>query len=217
MRFERVKQLFKDDFKKIQEARVLILGVGGVGGYALDCLYRTGVKNITIVDFDRFDETNQNRQIGADSGIGEIKVEKLAKIYKGVEPIEAKIDREWVENFDFSRFDVIIDAVDSIEAKVALAQKNYKKLIMALGAGKRFDSSRVEVSTIFKTDTDPFARKVRSELRKTNFKKNFTVIFSREEPKSRELSSFVGVTGTFGLFCCSEAIKVILKRGDNGD
>jgi len=143
-----------------------------------------------------------------------IKVETLSKLYKGVKPINQKVDLDWIKDFDFSSFDVIIDAIDDLKSKVALAQKVHKKLIMALGAGKKFDSSKVEVSTIFKTHTDPFARKIRNELKRAKFNKSFRVIFSTEKPKTKELSSFIGVTGVFGLFCCSEAIKMILEKGD---
>ncbi len=211
MRFDRVKLLLADDFKRVQEAKVLILGVGGVGGFALDCLYRSGVGSITIVDFDEFEESNQNRQIGSEA-VGESKVDVLKRLYPKIEPIKAKVNKEWIEEFDFDKFDVIIDAVDDVKAKVALAKRVHKRLIMALGAGKRIDASKIKVSTIWKTHTDAFAKKIRYELKRAKFNKNFKVVFSTEEPKTKELGSFVGVTGAFGLFCCSEALKMILKR-----
>lgn len=211
MRFDRVKLLLKDDFAKLQNAKVLILGAGGVGGFAIDCLYRSGVGKIVIVDYDRFEQSNQNRQIGSEA-LGESKVKYLASIYPGVEPISQKIDINWVESFNFGEFDVIIDAVDDIVVKVALAKRVHKKLIMALGAGRRIDSSKIEVSTIWKTHTDALARRVRERLKKERFNKNFRVVFSTETPRVKEMGSFVGVTGSFGLFCCSEAIKMILEE-----
>lgn len=210
MRFDRVRLLLKDDFYKLQDAKVLILGVGGVGGFALDCLYRSGVKNITIVDYDIFEKSNQNRQLGSEA-LGVSKVKHLSSIYPGIVAIEKKIDSNWIEDFNFTEFDVIIDAVDDIKVKVAVAKKVYKKLIMALGAGRRLDPSKIEVSTIWKTHTDALARKIRAELKKEGFKKDFKVVFSTEKPISKEIGSFVGVTGSFGLFCCAEAIKLILK------
>lgn len=77
MRYERIKSLLGDDFLKLQDAKILLLGVGGVGGHCLDCLFRSGVSDITIVDFDTYDESNQNRQLWSELHEGEIKVEAL--------------------------------------------------------------------------------------------------------------------------------------------
>jgi len=210
MRFDRCLQLFgEDNFTKIQQANIIILGIGGVGGYALDCLYRTGVKNLTIVDYDTYDITNQNRQIGSEQ-IGSIKTETLKSLYPTIQTIEAKMDIEWIENFDFSPYDLIIDAADTTRVKIELAKKEYKKLIMSLGSAKRFDTSKIEVSSIWKSHGDALGRKIRNELKKARFNKNFTVVFSPEQPSCKEKGSFVGVTGAFGLTICSEAIKKIL-------
>jgi len=211
MRFDRCLMLFgEESFKKIQQTNIIILGVGGVGSYALDCLYRTGVKNITIVDYDTYDITNQNRQIGSKQ-IGSKKTKTLKSLYPGIQTIEAKMDLDWIENFDFSPYDLIIDAADTTRVKIELAKKEYKKLIMSLGSAKRFDTSKIEVSTIWKSHGDALGRKIRNELKKAKFSKNFTVVFSPEQPSCKEKGSFVGVTGAFGLTICSEAIKKILK------
>ena len=133
MRFERCRMLFgEEDFHKLQKAKILILGVGGVGSYALDCLYRSGVSNITIVDYDTYDETNQNRQIGSEA-VGESKINTLAKLYPGIQAIHQQMTMVWVENFDFSPYDIIIDAADTTKVKIELAKKEYKKLIMSVG------------------------------------------------------------------------------------
>jgi len=212
MRYIRCKELFNEDFKKLQSAKVLILGVGGVGSYALDCLYRSGVTNITIVDYDTYEESNQNRQIGSEGNIGKNKVETLASLYPGITPINQKMDLEWIESFNFKPYDIIVDACDTTPVKIALAKKCYKKLIMSLGSAKRIDFSKIEVTTIFKTHGDALARKIRNELKKAKFNKNFTVVFSFEEPKCKNKGSFVGVTGAFGLAICSEVVKRILKK-----
>jgi len=211
MRFERCKTLFgKEQFSKIETAKVLILGVGGVGSYALDCLYRSGVTEITIVDYDTFDVSNQNRQIGAEA-VGEKKTEALSVLYPGIQTIEQKMDMAWVEGFDFSPYDIVIDAADTTKVKIEVAKKCYKKLIMSVGSAKRFDTSSIEVASIWKTHGDALARKIRNELKKAKFDRNFTVVFSGEEDKCKEKGSFVGVTGAFGLTICSEAIKKIMK------
>jgi tRNA A37 threonylcarbamoyladenosine dehydratase len=219
MRFQRCKELFgEEDFAKLERAKVLILGVGGVGSYALDCLYRSGVKDITIVDYDSYDESNQNRQIGSDGAVGVCKVTRLSTLYPGIKHIKQKMDMAWVEQFDFEPFEIVIDAADTTKVKIEVAKKCYKKLIMSLGSAKRYDFSKIEVTTIFKTHGDALARKIRNELKKARFSKNFTVVFSSEEPKCTEKGSFVGVTGAFGLAICSEAIKRIVEvKGTSGN
>jgi len=211
LRFQRCELLFgKEEFSKIQKAKILILGVGGVGSYALDCLYRSGVSNITILDYDRYDETNQNRQIGSEA-VGELKTEALKKLYPSITTINQQMNMVWVETFDFEPYDIIIDAADTTKVKIEIAKKCFKKLIMSTGSAKRFDASKIEVASIWKTSGDRLARKIRNELKKAKFDRNFTVVFSPEEDKCKEKGSFVGVTGAFGLTVCSEAIKKILK------
>ena len=211
MRFERCKILFgEENFKKIQASKILILGVGGVGSYALDCLYRSGVSHITIVDYDIYDESNRNRQIGSDA-VGESKIETLSKLYPGIHTIHQQMNMAWVEHFDFAPYDIIIDAADTTKVKIEVAKKCYKKLIMSVGSAKRYETNKIEVSSIWKTHGDALARKIRNELKKAKFDRNFTVVFSPEEDKCKEKGSFVGVTGTFGLTICSEAIKKILS------
>lgn len=212
MRFDRTKKLFGADFEKIQNSNIIILGVGGVGGFALDALVRTGVKNITIVDNDMFEETNQNRQIGSESGLEKSKVEHLANLYIGINPIHTTITPEWIDAFDFDGFDFILDAIDDIQAKVHLISKYSDKLISSGGSAKRIDPTKIEYIDIFKTFNDPFAKKIRNELKKIKFNKKFKIIFSSEEPNCKELGSFVGVTGAFGLVMSSIAIQKIISN-----
>ncbi len=211
MRFSRCRMLFGDeDFLKLQNAKILILGVGGVGSYALDCLYRSGVSDITILDYDTFDETNQNRQIGSEA-VGMVKVERLQELYPEVKTINQRMDMAWVAGFDFKPYDLVIDAADTTKVKIEVAKKCYKKLIMALGSAKRYDANKVEVASIWKTHGDALARKIRNELKRAKFDRNFTVVFSPEEDKCKEKGSCVAVTGAVGLTVCSEVIKRILK------
>lgn len=211
MRFQRCKMLFGEDgFKKLQKSKILILGVGGVGSYTLDCLYRSGVSDITIIDYDTYDETNQNRQIGSEA-VGESKVETLAKLYPSIKYIEQQMNMQWVAKFDFDPYDIVIDSADTTKVKLEVAKKCYKKLIMSVGSAKRYDASKIEVASIWKTHGDALARKIRNELKKAKFDRNFTVVFSHEEDRCKEKGSCVAVTGAFGLTICSEAIKRILK------
>ena len=211
MRYDRVQLLLKDDFSKLQEANIILLGVGGVGSFCLDCLYRSGVTKITIVDFDTFDESNQNRQMWSELHLNESKTESLKSHYPEIKIIDKRIDEQWVWDFDFDEYDLVLDAIDDTKAKLALAQKCYKKLISSFGSAKRMDPTKVEVADIWKTYGDKFGSKIRYELRKRGFKKKYTAIFSSEEAITKEKGSFVGVTAAFGLTMCSQAIKKITK------
>ncbi len=210
MRYQRCRLLFGDDFEVLQRAKVLILGVGGVGGHALDCLYRSGVTDITIIDYDTYDISNQNRQIGSDA-TGAYKTEVLTELYPGITAIDQQMDMDWVHSFDFDPYDLIIDAADTSRVKIEIAKKVYKKLIMSLGSAKRYDTNKIEVASIWKSHGDALGRKIRNELKKAKFDRNFTVVFSPEQDRCKEKGSCVAVTGAFGLTICSEAIKRIIK------
>ncbi len=212
MRFERTKMLFKDDFEKIRSGKVLLLGVGGVGSFCLDSLVRTGVNDITIVDHDKFDLSNQNRQLHSELHEGESKVLALQKHYKEVRVLELKVDEKWVSEFDFEPYDLVLDAIDDRVAKMALAQKCYKKLISATGSAKRVDPTKVEVGTIWSAHGDKFASKIRYELKKRRFNKKYPVIYSSESAKVKEKGSFMAVTATFGLVMSSLAIQRLIDR-----
>jgi len=211
VKYDRIKLLLGEDFAKLQDAKVILLGVGGVGSFCLDCLYRSGVKNITIVDFDSYDASNQNRQMWSELHEGESKVQALQKHYPELCVIEKRIDEEWVWEFDFEPFDLVLDAIDDTKAKLALAQKCHKKLISSFGSAKRLDPSKIEVADISKTYGDRFGAKIRYELKKRGFKKKYTVIFSSEEAQIKEKGSFMGVTASFGLSMCAEALKKLRK------
>ncbi len=210
-KYDRIKLILQDDFSKLQNANILLLGVGGVGSFCLDCLYRSGVKNITVVDFDTYDKSNQNRQMWSELHENELKTEALKKHYAELKIINKRIDEAWVLAFDFKPYDLVLDAIDDRNAKLALAQKCYKKLISSFGSAKRLDPTKVEVGDIWKSYGDKFGSKIRYELKKRAFRKKYTVIFSSEEAQIKEKGSFMGVTATFGLMMCSEAIKKIRK------
>ena len=214
-KYDRTLKLFgEDNFNKFKNTKLILLGVGGVGSFALDSLYRTGITNITIVDFDTYEESNLNRQMGSEGNIGRIKVEALKEKYPDLKIIHEKIDENWVDNFDFSSFDYILDAIDDIKPKVRLIQKYYDKLISTSGSAKRIDPSKIEYISIWDTYNDPFIRKIRYELKKRGFKKKFKVIFSGENPNCIEKGSFEGVTGSFGLMMSSIAIQKIIANRD---
>ncbi|EID5919544.1 tRNA threonylcarbamoyladenosine dehydratase [Campylobacter upsaliensis] len=213
MRYTRVKWLVGDEnYEKIFRTRVLIFGLGGVGGICTDALFRTGFTKLTLIDADSFETTNLNRQIHSEH-IGENKAEVFAKIYK-VKGVVAKVDEEFLSTFDLSKFDLIIDAIDDIPAKVALANKiDFKKqiFISSTGGARKLDPTLIKTTSIFKTYGDALAKKFRYELRKSGFKGDFEVVFSNEEAKCKNLGSFMGVTASFGLALASLALKKVLN------
>ena len=185
-RYTRVRWLLGEDFKKLRAAKILICGAGGVGGICADALARSGVGEITLVDKDVFDVTNQNRQIYSEA-VGAVKVGEFAARYENV------------------------DAIDDMPAKIALALAAPDKIIVSMGGAKRIDASQVRVESVWKTHGDPFARKYRSELKRAGFKGDFSAVFSTEPPRCKPLGSFMGVTAVFGLNLASLAVRKILQ------
>ncbi|HEB8465454.1 TPA: ThiF family adenylyltransferase [Campylobacter jejuni] len=207
-RFTRIKWLVGEEkFQKISQTKVLVCGLGGVGGICVDALYRSGFQNLTLIDADKFEITNQNRQIHSEN-LGEEKAKVFARIYNA-KGIVSKIDNEFLANFDLSEFDLIIDAIDDIPAKVALANLiDFKRQIFI----RKLDPTRIKTTSIFKTHGDALAKKFRYELRKSGFKGNFDVVFSDEEAHCKDLGSFMGVTASFGLALASLALRKVLAR-----
>ena len=213
MKYDRTKKLFGNDtFEKFKDVKLILLGVGGVGSFALDALYNTGITNITIVDFDTYEEANMNRQMGSHGNIGKIKVDALKEKYPEVTAIHVKITPEWIDNFDFSSYDYILDAIDDIKPKVHLIKKYFTRVISTSGSAKRIDPSKIEYISIWDTYNDPFIKKIRTQLKEEGFKKKFKVIFSSENPNCVEKGSFEAVTGSFGLMMASVTIQKLLKK-----
>lgn len=237
-RFTRSRLLFGDHFSKITSKSVLIFGVGGVGGFALDCLYRSGLGQIVIVDKDKFDVTNQNRQIGAEY-TGDVKVKVLERLYPGIYGIEASVNSTLLaelgalnkDTLDSAedrvesdqsikkelpkQFDYVIDAIDDISAKVLLAKSYahlpYGRFICSTGSAKKLNPLEIRVASVWKSYGDRFARKLRDSLKKEGFRGEYKVIFSPEEPKCKGLGSFSAVTASFGLQIASEVIRDIIQ------
>ncbi|KLE07936.1 tRNA threonylcarbamoyladenosine dehydratase [Aliarcobacter butzleri] len=213
MKYDRTIKLFgQETFDKFKDVKLILFGVGGIGSFALDALYNTGITNITIVDFDTYEDSNMNRQLGSHGNIGRIKVEVLKEKYPEVTPIHVKVTPEWIDNFDFSSYDYILDAIDDIKPKVHLIKKHFTKVISTSGGAKRIDATKLEYISIWDTYNDQFIKKVRTELKNQGFKKKFKVVFSSEVPLCVEKGSFEGVTASFGLMMASITVQKLLKK-----
>lgn len=184
-----------EKFEKIKDKRIIIFGVGGVGGQALESLIRAGFANFTIVDNDVVEVTNINRQlVSTMEVIGQPKVDVAKKRMLEINPnckIEAHfaiLSAENIDDYNLEEYDYIVDAIDSFDDKMALiifALKNNLPIISAMGAGNRLDPTKVYVTNIEKTSGCPLAKKIRYTLRKENLK-GLTVVTSSENPLPNE-------------------------------
>lgn len=211
-RFSRSRLLFGEDFARLQSAKILICGCGGVGGAAIEALYRSGAVSLSVIDCDRFEITNQNRQLGSEQ-VGELKCEVFARKFKGITPIVARINQEFLSKFNLAQFDFVIDAIDDVPAKIALAlhcSEAGTGFISSMGGAKRLDPAKIEIYSIWRTQGDPLARKIRYELRKRGFAGDFDVVCSSEPPRVTSIGSFMGVTASFGLFIASYVVRRLI-------
>lgn len=218
--------------KKLQNSKVLLFGVGGVGGYIAEALARSGVGHITMVDNDTVSLTNINRQIIAlHSTIGRYKTEVMKERILDINP-EADVQihqcfylPENADDFDFSEYDYIIDAIDTVTAKIDIIVRAKEKgipVISAMGAGNKLNPAGFEVTDIYKTSICPLARVMRRELKNRGIK-DLKVVYSIEAPKtpvkeSDETTSKRAVPGSIsyapgiaGLMLAGEVIRDLLK------
>ncbi len=210
------------NLNKIQQKSILIVGVGGVGGTALEALIRSGIKKITIIDNDSFEKSNLNRQILAttktlSSEKTKIAQDRIKKINPEVEVISHQIFLTKENMNILDNYDYIIDACDTINTKISLieyAKKKGIKIISCMGTGKRLDPSKVKISTLKKTYNDPLAKIMRKKIKDLGIDTNIPVIFSEELPINNEktISSMVFVPWTAGLYLANFIINDIIKE-----
>ncbi len=193
-RFSRTELLFGNEaMERLENSRVAVFGVGGVGGYTVEALARSGVGTIDIIDDDKVCLTNINRQIIAlTSTIGKYKVDVAEERIKDINP-KAVVNKykmfftpETSGEFNFSQYDYVVDAIDTVTGKIELVMKaNETKtpIICSMGAGNKLDPTAFEVADIYKTSVCPLARVMRTELRKRGVKK-LKVVYSKEKPIS---------------------------------
>ncbi len=235
-RFNRLEMLIgKEALDILSSKKVIVFGIGGVGGYAFEALVRSGIKHIAIVDADDVDITNINRQILAlDETIGLSKVDVAESRAKSINP------DVFIEKFkcfylpsnkggiDLSEYDYVIDCIDTIKAKIEIiseCDKSNIPIISALGCGNRLDPSKLTYGDLFETSCDPFAKAMRRECRKAGIER-LSVVYSTEQPiklenqlkeNGRHLpASSAFVPGAAGLMIASKVVRDFLKEGNNG-
>jgi len=189
--FSRTQLMFgKENIEKLHNSHVAIFGIGGVGGYTVEALVRSGVGKITLVDDDKVCLTNLNRQLYATlSTVGKYKVdvaeERILDIYKKAEVTKFKTfyTPETKDMFDFSQYDYVVDAIDTVVGKLSIVEECYKSntpVISSMGAGNKVNPTMFEVDDIYNTSVCPLARVMRQELRKRKIPK-LKVVYSKEK------------------------------------
>ena len=232
-RFEREALLLGDEaVERLAACRVALFGVGGVGSYAAEALARSGVGTVELIDHDTVSLTNINRQlIALQSTVGRPKVSVAAERMRDINPNIRVIERrefflpETAEHFDFSSYDYIIDAIDTVSGKIAIAEAAVRAgvpMISCMGTGNKLDPTAFRVTDLAKTSMCPLARVMRRELKRRGIL-HLTVVYSEEEamrPVSPCVDEETGkqVPGSLafvppvaGLIAAGEAVKTLLK------
>ena len=221
--FERLELLIGDKIEQVKSKTVLIIGLGGVGGYALESIVRSGIGKVIIVDYDVIDETNLNRQIlSLKQNIGLKKVDVAYDRIKNINTlcevikINEKILPENVDIIFKEKIDYVIDACDTIDTKKELIRQCIKrniKLISSMGTGNKLDPTKLEITDIRKTSYDPLAKKLRKMIKDERIKEKVMVVSSKEEPikvNSKVIASNSFVPAVAGLLCASFVINDIV-------
>lgn len=224
-RFQRTRMLIGDEaVQALGRAKVLVFGVGGVGGYVCDALARAGVGRIDVVDKDVVDITNINRQIIATTDtIGMPKVDVCRARLQAINPaVECEARKcfylpETSDSFDFKKYDYIVDAVDNVTAKIDIickAKEAETPVISSMGTGNKLDPTAFRIADIEKTKVCPLAKVVRKELRNRGVR-GVKVLYSEEEPLksgNRTPASISFVPSCAGLIIAGEVIKDLIKK-----
>ena len=227
--------LGNDKFNKLKNSHVLIAGLGGVGGYAVEQLCRAGVGELTIVDADTVNESNINRQIIAlTSTVGKSKTELFAQRIRDINPaIKLNIVKKFIKDDDISNllqsntYDYAIDAIDTLAPKVRFILECLNlniPLVSAMGAGGKINPENIKVADIDKTYNCNLSRMVRKRLHRIGIRTGFKAVFSTEkikkeaviieasENKKTNVGTISYMPAMFGLYCASEAINYLINN-----
>ena len=228
MQFSRTAMLIGEEaLKKLASKRVAVFGIGGVGSYVVEALARSGIGALDLIDSDTVNVTNINRQIIATHDtIGRSKVDVAKERILSINP-DAQVNihnvfylPENADNFDFSQYDYVVDAVDTVTAKIDIIVKSKESqtpVISSMGTGNKLDPTAFMVADIYETTVCPLARVMRRELKKRGVE-SLKVLYSKEEPKTptpegedRVPASISFVPSVAGLIIAGEVIKDLIK------
>lgn len=221
--FERLITLIgEDNVNKLKKANVLIVGLGGVGGYALETLVRSGIYNLTIVDGDIVELSNLNRQIISKRDvIGKPKALVAQARTLEINPdVNLKVINQFISEDNFSllnidSFDYVIDACDDLNLKILLIKNADKyKLISSMGTANKMDMTRFKITTIDKTSYDPLAKIIRKKIKEEKIRTKFKVVSSDEKvmKNGTKLGTIAYIPAVSGLLCASYVINDIINK-----
>ena len=222
--FDRVISLVgNDNLNKIKKTTVLVVGLGGVGGYATEALVRSGIGRIILIDYDKVDLSNLNRQVITNlNNIGKYKVdvakERILSINKDIEVVTEQIflDEDNINILDKYKIDYIIDACDSVKTKKILIDYSIEKdikLISCMGTANKLDPTKLVITDIRKTSYDPLAKILRKYVTDKKTNKKIMVVSSTEKPIRRDvLASMMFVPSVAGILCANYIIQEIIKK-----
>lgn len=221
--FERLITLIgEDNVNKLKKANVLIVGLGGVGGYALETLVRSGIYNLTIVDGDIVELSNLNRQIISKRDvIGRPKALVAQARTLEINPdVNLKVINQFISEDNFSllnidSFDYVIDACDDLNLKMLLIKNADKyKLISSMGTANKMDMTRFKITTIDKTSYDPLAKIIRKKIKEEKIRTKFKVVSSDEKvmKNGTKLGTIAYMPAVSGLLCASYVINDIINK-----
>lgn len=224
MNLERLEsQIGKENIEKLRTSTILIIGLGGVGGYALESIVRSGIENLIIVDADIIESSNLNRQlISLHSTIGMKKVDAFEKRILDINPkakikkIDKFINEDNINILFEQKIDYLIDACDTIPTKKLIIKECIKKnipMISCMGMGRKLDISKIKVQDIRNTSYDPIAKKIRKMVNEEKIKEKIMVVSSTEPPitnTKKHISSNSFVPAVAGINCASYIIHLII-------
>lgn len=221
--FERnINLIGKEKFNKLKNTKILLVGSGGVGGYSLETLVRSGINYIDIIDSDTIDITNLNRQIITNiENVGNIKVEEAKKralsINKdiNINTYQIFLTKDNINEIVSNKYEYIIDACDTVDTKVELIKyciNNNIKLISSMGTAKKIHSTKLEITTLDKTNYDPLAKIIRRKIKDLKLNPKKIIVVSSTEPliKNENLGSFMMVPAVAGILCAEYIINDII-------
>ena len=221
--FTRTIQLIGEDgFTTLQRARVILFGVGGVGGWCAETLLRTGIGHLTLVDFDKVDTTNLNRQVVATaSNIGQSKVLEMQKRLLSIAPkadvlaIDRQYNTETANTFDLAQYDIVIDAIDMVECKALLlyhATQAGCKVYSSMGAGRKTNPQKIRTAEFWKVQGCPLARALRTKMKKTGLLPASKIQCVYSEEISGDQGTLAPVVGVFGMTIAAMVIEHLAQQ-----
>lgn len=212
----------EDNIKKLQSKKVIIFGVGGVGGYVVEMLARSSVGEITLVDFDVVSKSNINRQIIAiTQTVGRLKVECFKNRILEINPnckvniFAEKLMPENIDIFNLQNYNFVIDCIDMVTSKIALIKFCYDndiKIISSMGAGNRFELPKFEICDIFKTENDGLAKAIRVKLRKIGVKHSLVCYSKQNAKKQKQIGSIAYFPASCGINIAAYVINYFIKE-----